>query len=206
MAKTEADMLKKIEVWWLLRGMVTGEYKRGGLSWGENGSGGKIGYEISLNDTEQPAQVRFQYSQSDIWSGKEMHLDYAIPIVKTPCHFGGFRYWFTCQGIGTTLCGKRAGVLYKDGLRFACRHCYDLTYSSRKISANHPSVVMTDYLFMEMKIEKLAKTIRRKTWRGVPTRKYRELQFLEAQQFVSQYRCMKLMKNLRRKKDWGVVF
>ena len=203
MTKTEADMLKKIEVWWLLRGMEAGELKRAGLSWGKDGSNGSIGYEIDLDDTDKPPQVRFHYSQTQMWSEEEVFMDYVIPLVKTPCHFGGFRYWFSCQGTGTIPCNKRVGVLYKDGFRFACRHCHDLTYSSRNINQDNTSVVMCGYLLIGEKMEKLAKSIKRKTWRGEPTRKYRKLQFMEAKQFAGEYKCAKILKSVQQKQNWS---
>ncbi|WP_078431011.1 hypothetical protein [Alkalihalobacterium alkalinitrilicum] len=49
-----------------------------------------------------------------------------IYLDKTPCHFGGYRYWFLCQ------CGKRVGKLYHGQLGFACRSCYDLNYVSQQ--------------------------------------------------------------------------
>jgi hypothetical protein len=49
-----------------------------------------------------------------------------VAVVKTPCHFGGFRHWFKCG------CGRRAAFLYllSPDTPFACRHCWNLTYKS----------------------------------------------------------------------------
>lgn len=51
-----------------------------------------------------------------------------ISLVKTKCHYGGYREWFECP-----KCLKRAGVLYKDGDNFRCRKCLDLVYESQKV-------------------------------------------------------------------------
>lgn len=50
-----------------------------------------------------------------------------LPLTKTRCHFGGFRWWFICPG-----CGKRVGILYRPrrDQPFLCRHCHNLTYTS----------------------------------------------------------------------------
>ena len=48
-----------------------------------------------------------------------------LQITATPCHFGGYRYWFVCPS-----CNRRSGTLYQkaaDG-PLLCRNCQDLTY------------------------------------------------------------------------------
>ena len=48
---------------------------------------------------------------------------------RTPCNYGGERLWFLCPN-----CSKRVAVLYCAGIRFLCRHCYDLSYRSQRES------------------------------------------------------------------------
>jgi len=50
-----------------------------------------------------------------------------IPLTRTLCNFGGFRWWFICP-----QCWKRVAVLYRPPRRtfFLCRHCHELTYES----------------------------------------------------------------------------
>ena len=56
-----------------------------------------------------------------------------VPIVWTPCHFGGSRPWFVCPGIVNGVpCGRRVGKLYGPGRYFLCRHCYRLAYQSQR--------------------------------------------------------------------------
>ena len=52
-------------------------------------------------------------------------MDYPVPLVWTPCHYGGQRAWWLCG------CGRRVAVLYV-GNRFACRHCHQLAYPSQR--------------------------------------------------------------------------
>lgn len=170
MSKTEADYCKKIEIWWLLRDMnIQGTtYKNTTISWGENGSGGRISVQVSIWGDDK--YIRFIYTQTDNHTGEKKDFDYKFPIVETSCHFGGTRYWFKCSLYANgTYCGRRVGVLYKNGDYFACRHCYNLTYSSRKLSGIAKSFGKLASL---PEIEKLMKAVKRTHYRGKPTRKY----------------------------------
>jgi hypothetical protein len=50
-----------------------------------------------------------------------------IPIVWTPCHFGGWRPWFKCG-----RCGRRVGKLYSTGVALHCRCCLALWYACQR--------------------------------------------------------------------------
>lgn len=50
----------------------------------------------------------------------------SILLGKTPCNYGGHRYWFICPS-----CGKRQAVLYSPAGLFRCRKCHGLPYSSQ---------------------------------------------------------------------------
>lgn len=54
----------------------------------------------------------------------------SVWIDRTPCHFGGSRPWFRCP-----FCMHRVGRLYVANDGFACRKCYNLTYSSTRMDA-----------------------------------------------------------------------
>jgi hypothetical protein len=49
-----------------------------------------------------------------------------LRAVSSPCRFGGVRWWIVCS------CGRRVLKVYRPpgGLRFACRTCHGLTYTS----------------------------------------------------------------------------
>lgn len=51
-----------------------------------------------------------------------------VRIVRTPCHLGGSRPWFSCPVVS---CGRRVAILYGGGI-FACRHCHRLAYGSSR--------------------------------------------------------------------------
>ncbi len=87
---------------------------------------------------EPVASVRGVVSREEVllWytatrvGGEAEHVQDALPLVWTPCTFGGTRPWFACPG-----CGTRRGVLYlpPGESRFRCRECHGLAYSSTRM-------------------------------------------------------------------------
>jgi hypothetical protein len=181
MSKSEADWCKKIEIWWLLRDIKEkGGYKYTTVSWGENGSRGNISVQVSVWDEEKYA--RFIYTQTDNSTGEKKDFDYKVPIVETPCHLGGTRYWFKCSLYKSgQYCGRRVGVLYKDGDWFGCRHCYNLTYSSRKANKKYRYYPMFRVIELDAKIEKAYEKAKRYTYRGKLTKKRQKIEKLNAE-------------------------
>jgi hypothetical protein len=175
MSKQEADWCKKIEIWWLLRDVKEGGYKNTTISWGTNGDRGSVGCEVNLWSEEPYA--RFHYTQTDNYSQEKKDFDYKVPLEKTPCHFGGSRYWFKCSLYKSGVhCGRRVGVLYKDGDWFGCRNCYELTYSSRNANRGYMHYPLFRTLELEMQAEKLHAKTRNYTYRGKPTKKRKKLE------------------------------
>jgi hypothetical protein len=151
-----ANWRKKIEVWWLLRDIKKMDgYKCTTISWGENGSRGRITVQISVRDAKKYA--RFIYTQTDSVTNRSDNFDYKVPIVETLCHFGGVRYWFECPlSKNNQQCGRRVGVLYKKGDLFGCRQCHKLTYISQRENRRCKTYSMYQVLELDMKIEKLS--------------------------------------------------
>jgi hypothetical protein len=54
-----------------------------------------------------------------------------VPLSWSSCNYGEKRPWFICPGKG---CGRRVAKLYLADKYFLCRHCHNLTYSSRRQS------------------------------------------------------------------------
>lgn len=181
MSKSEADWCKKIEIWWLLRDIKEkGGYKYTTVSWGENGSRGSVSIQVSVCNEEKYA--RFIYTQTDNSTGEKKDFDYKVSIIETPCHLGGTRYWFKCHLYKSGVyCGRRVGVLYKDGDWFGCRHCYDLTYSSRKKNKKYRYYPMFRVIELDAEIDKAYKKAKRYTYRGKPTKKRRKIEKLNAE-------------------------
>src|SRR5438045_318744 len=54
-----------------------------------------------------------------------------VPIIWTPCPFGGRRPWFRCPGLGKP-CGRKVAKLFLADYLFACRSCHGLAYESQR--------------------------------------------------------------------------
>ena len=56
-------------------------------------------------------------------------VSYTVPVVWTPCNYGGERPYFLCPGRD---CGRMVSKLYLSGRYFFCRHCQNLSYQSQR--------------------------------------------------------------------------
>ncbi len=174
--KTEADGLKKIQNWWLKKhGYLRGPWVSGFIKWTNSWSKkeSSVGINVVLSDVE--SYLRIYYNQTNE-EGEKKDFDYKIPITTTPCYFGGNRYWFTCPWYKSGVyCGRRVGVLYLGEKYFACRYCYDLSYSSRNQS-HSPLLRILDMAFKAEDIAEKQYALRVKIWRGKPTKRYQKLE------------------------------
>jgi hypothetical protein len=87
-----------------------------------------IDYEVDTTDMACP-WVRLSYTVT----ASQAKIDYRIRLQTTHLHFGGTRWWFTCPlVVHGRVCARRVGKLYlpPGGRYFACRRCYELTYTS----------------------------------------------------------------------------
>jgi hypothetical protein len=124
---------KRLDIRYLYRhDMLTpGFHSIGWSRWGE--SAGNITFQAS--ELALTLIYRFRgYGQE--W--EDVRQD--VPLDWTPCHFGGERPWFICGN-----CGRRVAVIYAGGKYFACRHCYDLTYTSCQESDSRFSRFLGNY-------------------------------------------------------------
>lgn len=112
--------------------------------------------------------INLQYTNTSRWDGEKSEMNYKIPIITTHCNFGGVRYWFKCcLSVNGRFCGRRVGSLYQIGKYFGCRHCANITYQSKLESGKiRCSVYQPD-------IDKLRAEIKRRYYKGQPTRKYK---------------------------------
>ena len=174
--KEEADSLKKIEIWWLKKnGYLNGGYHSGGIKWTNGWSGKESSISFSTSIYDENSYLQLMYTQTDN-DGNKLDFDYKVPLTTTPCYFGGKRYWFICPWYANgKYCGRRVGVLYLGGKYFACRHCYDLTYSSKNENRRYKSYPLFAVLGGYKKTEELEGKIKRRFYAGKPTRKQRRL-------------------------------
>lgn len=167
--KQEADDFKKVEISFLKKhGYLDTVSLSGTVRWSRNGENtGNISIQSQI--TSEP-HIRFIYTQTDRSTEEKTDFDYKIPLVTTPCHFGGVRYWFQCPWYANGVhCGRRVGVMYLGGKYFACRHCYNLTYNSRNLSG--VSKLLGQVISMP-DLDDLKDQVKRKMYAGKMTRRY----------------------------------
>jgi hypothetical protein len=177
MFKQEADFLNKISVYWLNEHGYFDRSKSGGIEWKQQGN------DISIETNMDQEYLRIHYWKGGMFKEEKEEVDYKVPLLTTECNFGGERYWFECPiYTNGNYCGRRVGVLYLGSKYFACRHCYDLTYSSKNRSYDNPAF---DVIELSIEAEKLAEKITTPFYDGKPTRKYKKL--LELNKKIHSY-------------------
>jgi hypothetical protein len=67
--------------------------------------------------------------------GEQGEVTEIVPIVRSPCRFGGSQPFFLCPGVSGSVsggvgCGRRVGKLYLAHRYFLCRHCSKLVHAS----------------------------------------------------------------------------
>ncbi|PIR78175.1 MAG: hypothetical protein COU28_03025 [Candidatus Magasanikbacteria bacterium CG10_big_fil_rev_8_21_14_0_10_36_16] len=175
-AKNEADGLKKITTYKLKEwGYFDGRWA-GTITWTSSWSDSKSSVSIQVQTGDYEEYLRIWYTQTDYSTDKKTDFDYKIPLVTTTCNLGGKRYWFRCPWYANGVyCGRRVGVLYLGGQRFACRYCYDLSYACKNENRRSSFSPFGKMLDLEEKIAKLEDGITTEYYNGRPTRKYKKL-------------------------------
>ena len=109
------------------RQVVPGAYCAGSLAWTVKGTGKQAGFINYQANLIQPAHAfaRLHYIVNNL------QQDYYVRVVRTPCRFGGWRWWWICP-----LTGQMAGILHlpPGEAMFACRRAYRLAYASERES------------------------------------------------------------------------
>jgi hypothetical protein len=89
------------------------------LSWSDDGE--EVG-SITVLASSQGLRLLYRSCPSP---SESRDVDELVPFLWTPTRSGGQRRWFQCLG-----CSRRCRVLYA-GIRFRCRRCHRLRYSSQ---------------------------------------------------------------------------
>jgi len=169
--KTETEDLRSLDAAWLRSQGYFKGFKGGSVTWTSSyGSKNSISLTINTDDL----YTWFSYTSTDRSTGEKTDRDYKVQLTTTPCQFGGTRYWFTCplyrQG---KYCGRRVRILYMGQGLFGCRHCHNLTYSSRNVSQRFRA--FSQALLAERGAMDLQQQLKRTHYRGKPTLKRRRL-------------------------------
>ena len=99
--------------------LADGTHRKGSFAWPEEQ---EVSFEIDLRDPDEP-WLRLAYSLT------QESLDYRVGLESTSPHFGGLRWWFSCES-----CQRRSGKLYlPTGEKFfRCRRCHKLVYEAQR--------------------------------------------------------------------------
>jgi len=172
-AQLEADFIKQLRISLLKKEGYLDHSVSGIIHWGEGDEVSALRLESHLD--EYHPFLRLLYAQTNE-EGNKQSFNYKIFLHRTPCNYGGYRYWFMCPlpRSGMT-CGKLSAVLYKAGNYFGCRRCYNLTYQCRKHNTNYSLNSWIRSRKIMTKIEKLEQEVKRREYRGKPTLKQRQL-------------------------------
>jgi hypothetical protein len=126
--KTTTDECQTIDVRYLHRNGLLQPGHSFSLRWSRAGrQTGSIGGIV--DGSRPPKCMTLLYRHRSGSGGEWEKVRERVPLEWTPCNFGGERPWFICPEAG---CGRRVAILYGPGRYFPCRHCYDLTYRSRR--------------------------------------------------------------------------
>jgi len=180
----EADFLIKLNLASLKKQGYLDGPKTGILEWRRDDEASSISIESHVDDYHP--YLRLLYAQGD-GEGNRQPLDYKIHLHRTPCNYGGWRFWFLCP-LGTKSglpCGKISAVLYKGGDYFGCRKCYNLTYWCRKHNNNHSLNSMMRSKKLINQLDKLEQEVKRSEYAGKPTKKQKRLGRVYDQAIVS---------------------
>lgn len=175
------DAKRKISIFWLNRQNLIKEdtYLPQNIQWSDTSTKkvtGNINIYINTVKNNDVGHSYIQFSYKSRMSGETewTDIDYKLELLKIPCNFGGFRWYFKCGLLkNDKYCGRRVAILYSVGNYFGCRHCADLSYESCNENKKSPYEYLR-ILAKSWKADEFYMTLKRKTYRGKPTRKYRK--------------------------------
>ncbi len=164
------------------RNYFSGGLMSGGITWSIRGDRtGGISFRVSARDM----YIQLLYTVKDHATGAVQNMDYKVPLLKTLCHFGGYRYWFQCN-----YCHRRVGVLYINTYA-RCRRCSRLCYASQKAGRLERSIGSNGYMYM---LEEEYSAMRITHYGGRPTKRYLRYLRREERAVVGFERLMFLLR------------
>ena len=87
--------------------------------------------QLSITAYRKQLQGKEAHSLAMSYQYKGKAYRYNIELLKTPCNYGRYRYWWSCP-----KCAKRVGKLYCAGL-YVCRHCIGANYQTQHMQPWH---------------------------------------------------------------------
>jgi len=176
-ARDTSDGQKKISIFWLKQRKIIREGWRNpeNIYWYQDSKENKTGNINIIIDTQEGVTPSIEFDYRSRVQGEEWkEMKYSFNLIKAPCHFGGFRWYFQC-GLSKNgvYCGRRVAILYCAGNYFGCRHCASLSYDSCNKSKKYRSGPFR-ILSRNWDADDYYRTLKRWSYKGRPTRKYRK--------------------------------
>lgn len=176
MARAIAEQSNRLSVFFLKKhGYLSQEQscKYGGIKWTRGDWENNISFWVCTSGTEEEtpenSYIELIYTITNHWTEEKIDMKYKIPLITTPCNYGGKRYWFKCNLTKNGVyCGRRVGVLYSVGNWFGCRHCAEVAYQAQFQGGRFRTGSLC-----EPDVEKAYNEVKLKYYNGKPTRKYK---------------------------------
>lgn len=176
MARAVAEGTNRLSVFFLKKHgyLPQGESRSyGGIKWTRGDWANNINFWVSIEGGESEAMensyVELTYTVTIHRSGEKTDMRYKVPLVATPCNYGGRRYWFVCPlSKNGVYCKRRVGVIYSIDKWFGCRYCADIAYQAQFEGGNFRVGSVT-----EPDVEKAYTEIKRKYYNNKPTRRHK---------------------------------
>jgi hypothetical protein len=154
-AKTTTESMRCITVFMLKKNkyLQYGSFVSGTMRWSRFG------------EVRQEVSFYVDFWNTSFCLSHSNKTEYSVNLTKTPCTFGGVRYWFACPN-----CYKRVGTLYFTGESpLACRTCWNLSYESNNLSGIFKEI---GSLKCNDDIEEMYKDLRTRYYKGKMTKRY----------------------------------
>ena len=173
-----------------------GGYKSGNVQWSRNGEPtGNI--NIAIDSWSDSPKITFSYRTRNNWAGDEewRSMNYSFNLEKIPCRYGGVKWFIRCGLTRSGVyCGRRVRTLYSVGGYYGCRICADLSYDScNESKRGFPFNILTK----AWKADEMYGNLKRKFYKGKPTRKYRQYLRLSGDEVETSNALVRLEKMLR---------
>jgi hypothetical protein len=137
-----------------------------------------VGFSCHTEEQYFKLDYRIRGIGEDEW----IKIEHSYPLVTTQCNYGGTRFWFECSVYTNGLyCGNRVAKLYlaPNGKYFACRHCYQLSYASRKEPRSGIAGSFVKVLTLEKRVDAMYKKLKIPYRKGQPTKRLQKIKELE---------------------------
>lgn len=139
----------------------------GGIKWTRGEWENSVNFWVVTKN--EGGYVELSYTVTNHWTDEKLDIKHKVPLITTPCNYGGKRYWFRCPLIKNGIyCGRRVGVIYSVDNWFGCRYCADIAYQAQFEGGRFRVGSVS-----EPDVNKAYNEVKRKYYMRKPTRKYK---------------------------------